>query len=155
MGKFASWQGLDRLRRKLKGIPTACEDAVVDALPNEARALVASQQAAAPKKSGDLARSIKWRWGVPKEFRDARGGGNRRLSIVVSAGDAKAFYARWVEFSTQPRENTGQFPGTKHPGTPGQPYFFPPYRARKPGIKNRLKSKVRRAARRAVKGSGA
>jgi hypothetical protein len=86
------------------------------------------------------------------------GAGDPDLSVTIHAGDARAWYARLVEFGTrghvikakEKRLSDGsQFYGTevRHPGTGSQPFFFPAYRL----TKKRMRSRLQRATNSAAK----
>jgi hypothetical protein len=59
------------------------------------------------------------------------------LVAAVKAGDAKAFYARWVEFGTQKMQ--------------ARPFFFPAYRALKKRVKSRINREMKKAIREGAK----
>lgn len=125
------------------------------ALETGAQQVVATAKRLVPKDSGDLERSIGYTFGnYAPENSNVRGvtsggGGDPDLSVTIHAGDAKAFYAAFVEFGTSPHDNGGKFKGTKHPGSTPSPFFFPAYRANKKSVKAR----VTRAMNKAIKES--
>lgn len=118
---------LGRVRRKLRAVREEAVAEVGAAIMREAMELAQGIHARTPEDTGDLKRSIT----VRKNPRTPAG-------AIVSAGDADAFYARWVEF------------GTVH-ALP-QPFFFPTYRARRSLIKRRIAKAVREAVRKAAAG---
>jgi HK97 gp10 family phage protein len=65
----------------------------------------------------------------------------------IVAGDAKAWYARLVEFGTAPHVNGGRFAGTLHPGASPRPFFYPVFRANR----RRARSRLTRAIRKGIK----
>jgi len=111
------------------------------------------QKRLVPKDSGALERSIRVVKGsyTPDNANvrgvGGAGDGDPDLTVRVVAGDATAWYARLVEFGTAPHINRGRFPGTQHPGTRPQPYFFPAVRA----LRRRVKSRITRATRKAAR----
>jgi hypothetical protein len=116
------------------------------------------QKRLAPKDSGALERSINYVRGTyTPENSNVRGvgGGKGQGSIVgdpdlsyhIVAGDDVAWYARLIEHGTPPHINKGMSPGTQHPGTKPQPYFYPAFRA----LRRRVKSRITRATKKAVK----
>ena len=147
-------EGLDRLKRKLRRFPEIAREQIARAMEQSAQEVVEMARRLAPVDDGDLRDSIGWSWyGAPQgsivlgEVRPegSRGAGN--LSIVIYAGDDRAWYARFVEFGTNAHVNGGIFAGTQHPGTRAQPFFYPAWRA----MRKRAKSRVSRAVRATAK----
>lgn len=134
--------GLDRLRRKLARLPEEGRKAISQSLEQNAAELVAAQKRFAPRDQGDLIASIKWQWTQPGDMSaETRGSvkGGLGLSVDVTAGDRKAFYARFVEF------------GTRDGRIQKQPFFYPAYRI---SIR-RFRSRVSRNLNKALKQLGA
>lgn len=146
-------QNRDRLLKKLAAIQGAPRTAIKAALDKSAAEIVAMQKSLVPRKTGALANSIGYSFGgFTADNANVRGvsggaGGDPDLTVIIHAGDAKAFYAAWVEFGTAPHPSGGKFEGTENPGTPAQPYFYPAYRA----LKKRAKSRISRATKQAIK----
>ncbi|MGV1801565.1 HK97-gp10 family putative phage morphogenesis protein [Agrobacterium vitis] len=145
-------RNLDRLKRRIRSMPSATKAEIRAALDDGSSEMVDLAKSFVPEKTGALARSIDKTWGEYKpENANVRGvssgGGGHDLSVVIHAGDAEAYYASWVEFGTASHTNGGKFKGTMHPGAKANPYFFPAYRL----LKKRMKSKLSRAMRRAIK----
>ena len=161
-------QGLDRLKRQLASLPNSVRAAVDDAMAAQAKEMADSIERAAPVDDGDLRRSVGWCQGEPPPtsatgaFRLRRKNMTARQGVLadagllysVYAGDDVAFYARWVEFGTAPGVRGQKTTGKRsrkvrrtHPGSRAQPFFFPVVR----GKKKLAKSRVARAARKAVK----
>ncbi|MUZ65332.1 HK97-gp10 family putative phage morphogenesis protein [Agrobacterium vitis] len=145
-------RNLDRLKRRIRSMPSATKTEIRAALDDGSSEMVDLAKSFVPEKTGALARSIDKTWGEYKpENANVRGvssgGGGHELSVVIHAGDAEAYYASWVEFGTAPHTNGGKFKGTMNPGAKANPYFFPAYRL----LKKRMKSKLSRAMRRAIK----
>lgn len=94
-----------------------------------------------PIRPGALRDSIGWTWGdAPKGSlvlgqspRIARIGGREGIKITIYAGNAEAFYARWVEFGTWKWA--------------GSPFFFGTYRDHR----RRIRGGITRALRKAIR----
>ena len=74
---------------------------------------------------------------------------------TVQVGDNEAFWARWREFGTAAGDRIyrrGPRKGTvmKHPGAGAIPTYFPTYRINARSYRSRLRSSVKRAARKLV-----
>lgn len=160
-------EGLDRLSRKLKLLPEKAVEAAARSLEESAEDLVQMMRRLVPKDSGDLAKSIGWTWGdAPKgamvlgTFKGKGGVARAKssLQITIYAGGKgpgfDAFYARWVEFGTQPHalyknsdvsRNKNQGLGTMHPGASANPFFFPSYRMKRRTIRSKLTRDVKKA----------
>lgn len=143
--------GLDRLQRMLKyTIPQAVIARVKEAMAQSADEAVAVMKSLVAVESGDLRDSIAWTWGdAPKgtlaiASKSVKGSG---LRITIYAGGGDAYYARFVEFGTNPHVNGGLFLGSKHPGTMARPFFYPGWRL----VQRRAKSRVTRSIRKAIK----
>lgn len=168
---------------KLAAIPAAVRARVRETIQAEAANLVATQKRLVAVKSGGLQRSIRYQMGdvaIASSANLSGGGGTRAkgsrsggsaggiiqgdpdLTATILAGDAKHFYARFVEFGTKghtiaPTNTQGSLaingnwlaPGqaVTHPGSAPQPFFYGPFRA----AKNRIKRKVATASGKAVK----
>ncbi|WP_310419833.1 HK97-gp10 family putative phage morphogenesis protein [Mycoplana sp. BE70] len=147
--------GLDRLRRKLtKTIPEAAQQRIKEAMEQSANEAVALMKSLAPRDSGALVDSVGWTWGdAPKGAMaiasSKANAGNLRITIYAGGGDA--FYARFVEFGTSAHVNKGKFAGSKNPGAPAQPFFYPGWRI----VRKRVKGKVTRAIKKAAKEAAA
>lgn len=143
-------EGLDRLRRKLKALPVRAKARIREAMESAAEEIVMMMKALAPVDDGDLQMSISWTWGkAPKgamTIATVKGAGGELL-LTIFAGNAKAFYARWVEFGTNAHLQGGKFAGTQHPGTTAQPFFYVSFRA----LRRRVKGRVSRAITKSAK----
>lgn len=147
---MAKMEGRDALKRKFDRMPQAVRQAVAAALPAAAAELVAMQKRLAPSDTGALRASIR-----QEPSREAEGFGVK----VIAGGTAETRrevrkgsgiftdVAKIAEFGTKKHRNQGKFAGSLHPGTKARPFFYPAYRA----IKTRLRSKVSRAMRNAIK----
>jgi HK97 gp10 family phage protein len=154
-------QNLERLKRRLAAIPKAARAEIHKALEKGAQEIKTMARVMAPQDSGDLRNSVDYTFGAftpeNSNVRGVQAGaglGDPDLSVTIHAGDAKAFYAAFIEFGTAPHPQGGQFTGTQHPGTPAQPFFFPAYRLLKKRVKSRINRAVKKAARNAVAGGG-
>ena len=150
---MAKVQNRDRLLKKLADLPTKTRAAIKPAIQQGADEIVAMQKRLVPKRSHNLERSIKSVSGnYTPDNANVRGvggggkGGDPDLTVHVVAGDAKAWYARLVEFGTAPHINGGKFKGTQHPGAKARPYFYPAVRA----LRRRVKSRITRATKKAA-----
>lgn len=135
-----SWQGLAELKRRFANMPLGAKTELKAALAQSADTIVRAQKAAAPVRSGRLRDSITWTWGDAK---DSRSGSS--LVVIVSAGNAKAFYARYVEFGVSAHEAGGRFAGADIPPVAAQPFFYGPYRAQQRPTTNRIRAAFRKA----------
>lgn len=148
--------GLDRLNRKLKALPQAAADAVRPVMEKIAGEMVSLAKGLVPVEYGDLKASIDWTWGEAPKGSIVLGKVKRKQSgnlvITIFAGNDKAFYARWVEFGTSPHINGGIFAGSKHPGTRGQPFFYPAWRAIRKSAKSRIGRSIGKSARKVAQG---
>ncbi len=159
-------QGRDRLLQKLAAIPQYMRADISRAIDAGAADIVATQKRLAPKKSGALANSIKAvKGGYTPENSNVRGVsasgslGDPELTVTIVAGDAKAWYARLVEFGTAPHKIRATRPGgllnvsgrlikeVSHPGGDAKPFFYPGFRANK----KRVRARISRAISRTVK----
>lgn len=150
-------QNLDRFKKKLAAIPVAARAEIQAALVQSGEEIAGLARSFAPKKSGDLARSIGSTIGqYTPENSNVRGvqatAGGHDLSVTIHAGDAKAYYAAFVEFGTAPHENGGLFKGSDNPGATAQPFFFPAYRLGKKKAKSRISRAINKAAKKVAAG---
>lgn len=129
--------GLAKLQRKLKQLPVAAVAEIKRAMELGAEEMIDMMRSLVPVDDGDLRDSIGWTWGkAPKGstvVAMAKSNLAGDLTITIYAGDAKAYYARWVEFGTQKMT--------------ARPYFFVSYRANR----KRVVSRIRRATTSAAK----
>ena len=130
--------------RRLNAIGPAARVEIKKALGKSADEMASTARSFAPVDSGDLRRSISYTFGNYKpanaNVRGISSGGDVSkdpdLSVTVHAGDAKAYYAGFVEFGVQ--------------DAPAQPYFFPAYRLTEKRVKRRINRAVNAAARKAA-----
>ena len=147
-------EGRERVLRRLQAIQGAPRKAMRQAIEMGAQQIAASAKNLAPKKTGALAASIGYTFGSYKAANAnvrgvsaGNGEGDPDLSATVHAGDAKAFYAAFLEFGVSPHKAGGMFEGAEHPGAQASPFFFPAYRMNKRSVKSRIS----RAAKKAIK----
>ena len=148
------FRGVDKLKRKLKAIPVVARQEIHEALQQSAAEMTATARNFAPVDSYALRNSIGYTFGEYKaenaNVRGVSGGGklnDKDLTVTIHAGDAKAFYAAFVEFGTAAHTNKGKFAGSHNPGTSAGPFFFPAYRL----VKKRVTSRISRATNKAAK----
>jgi len=182
---MAKIEGLEKLKNRIYQMPAEVRKEVSAAIEKSAIELVATMQRFArfgAYSEGDLAASIKWDWSGGGDgsagLREGRGAqlaakGNQRLSAMVTAGDRKVFYVRFVEFGTAAGQkgaartykagtggsglsldSTASGGATRrrkvqrnHSGTTAQPFFFPAYRMNK----KRMQARISRATSKAIK----
>ena len=147
----------ERLLRKLAALPPAVRKQMRAAIVASAEQIVAAQKRLAPRKTGALAASIGYSMGsyTPanpnvRGVTSGGGAGDPDLTAVIHAGDAAAFYARWVEFGTKGHVNKGLYEGSEHPGSRPTPFFFPGYRAQKRSVKSRMSRAMRKGIKEAT-----
>jgi len=141
-------QGLDKLKRKFSALPEAMQAEIRKAQEAGAEDMAGMARRLVPHDSGALEASIGWTYGDPPTGSIGGGGGSKAPPsqatgtgtdrISVYAGDAKAYYARWVEFGTVAR--------------PATPFFFPAYRALKKKNKSRNTRAMSKVAKRIAAG---
>jgi HK97 gp10 family phage protein len=147
-------EGLDRLRKKLKAFPAVVKPEIRAAIAKAANDIVAMQKRLVPVKTGGLKDSIQWSWATqdPPAYATLKSGtsikGDPETTAIITAGNEKVRRAHLVEFGTAPHINAGIMAGTKHPGTNPQPFFYPPFRARKKAAKSGISRAVTKAAKR-------
>ncbi len=149
-------QGVRRLARKLRDMPGPVRDATRLAMEQGAQQIVATMKSLVPVRTGALKNSIGWTWGkAPKSTfaiataKDPGGG-----TLTIFAGNATAWYSRFVEFGVRPhslskgaslKRKKRQGQGRQHPGTSAQAFFFPSYRAHRKAVKNSVNRAIRNA----------
>jgi len=163
-------QNRTRLLEKLKRIQGAPRKAMRAALEQGAKQIVSTAQSLVPVKSGALSASISYTFGTytpdnsnVRGVSVGAGEGDADLSVTIHAGDAKAFYAAFVEHGTNPHyiakgggTKIGQLKGrmTKgamHPGAKASPFFFPAYRANKRSVKARISRAMNKAIKESIR----
>ena len=137
-------KGLDKLLAQIKALPDTAAVIAAAQLHRNAADTAEAVARAAPKRFGALARSCRAEQTPDNQRLDTAGVKARAgLSFQVIAGDAEAYYARWVEFGTAAapagrfRDANGKTRNNhqEHHATPAQPFFYPTIRARAAGDK--------------------
>lgn len=143
--------------KRIQAIKKLSHQVLRDTIEASASDLVGAQRNLSPVDEGDLKQSIVYTMGdqnPPKyaAFKDKQNHqkGDPSLAAIITAGNTNVRYAHLVEFGTAPHLNGGVFAGAQHPGTSPQPFFFPPYRARKKKIKNGVARAVNKAIKKAT-----
>lgn len=121
------WASTLRLKARLNAIPEYVREEVRKTLNREGRSLARKIKAVVPIDGGELRDSVR-----TKDITNSL-----RVAVVVTEGDDRQFYARFVEFGDG-------FSGI------AQPHFFPTYRANKRKIARAKKAAARRAIRKAA-----
>lgn len=148
-------EGLDRLNRKLRALPIVAQKRIREAMEQGADEIVRMMKSLCPTDSGDLQRSIAWTWGrAPKGAmtlaKVTQTGGENTLTIY--AGNAEAFYARWVEFGTASHTAGGLFAGATIPAISASPFFYVSFRANRRKVKGRITRAINKAAKEVAAG---
>lgn len=154
--------GLDRLNRKLSALPNIARKRIREAMAHGADEIVAVMKSLVAEDSGDLKNSIDWTWGsAPRgamTIATVRGQGMRNTgsenTISIYAGNAKAFYARFVEFGTAAHTAGGMFEGATIPAIAASPFFFVSFRANRKRAKSRITRAINKAAKEVAAGGG-
>lgn len=155
-------RGLSKLQQKLRALPDEVKSQISKAMESSAQDIVDMARNLVPVDELTLYESIGWTWGDPPKGSLVLGRSSRRpgdgLKITIFAGNDEAFYARWVEFGTQPHNvasGGGTVAGKKslagggglgHPGARAQPFFFVSYRANRRRILSRISRATNAAA---------
>lgn len=136
--------GLAKLHRKLARLPDAAKADIRKAMAIAADQIVEMMKSLVPVSAdgshgnppGTLKDSIGWTWGkAPKGatvVAAVKSSLGADLTITIYAGNAEAFYARWLEFGTQKM--------TK------QPYFYVSWRANRRRARSAINKAVATAA---------
>lgn len=154
---------LQALQKRMDRIPKAVRLAVKPALEAGAREIVSRAKALVPVDSGALRDSIGYTFGEPPKTR-ATGALRSSVSaatldvdlkVTIFAGNDEAYYARWVEFGTQPHSQSQgadisrgkRQSGAGHPGSAAQPFFYPAWRSGQKTAKARISRAIGKAVR--------
>ena len=136
--------GLDKLKKKFGALPEEMQAAIRLASEQGAQEMVDMAQRLVPVDTGSLKASIAWTHGNPPGGSIGFAAGRRKAGeevtdrISIYAGDADAYYARWVEFGTL--------------GRPASPFFFPAFRALKKRMRSRNTRAMNKVARKVAAG---
>lgn len=134
-------KGKEEFAAQIARLPKMMREEIARALRVSAEETVDVMRRFAPVKSGALRASIDYNFGAPTKgvlssaSRSAKG--DAELSVVMTAGDERAYYARMQEFGTQKMA--------------ANPFFYPGYRFGKKRAKSRLARAIRTGARKALK----
>ncbi len=150
----AKVEGVEKLHRKLDRLASVkgpVRTRARAALEQSGASITGQMKAVVPTRSGALKASIRVVFGDFKQdnanVRGVSSGGAGRgdpdLTMTLVAGDAKAFYAAFVEFGTAAHIAGGKFKGAEHPGADRSPFFFPVWRVNRRAAKARLTRAVR------------
>lgn len=164
MASFVKILNYARLRRKLKRMPQQVKQRAGKEMEKAADTVVAMMRSLVPEQDGTLRSSIGWVWGrAPKGAFAITSVKVSDTTLTIYAGDAEAFYARWVEFGTKAHTikakkpggtmhgNKGRWKGkhfgsvVNHPGARKQPFFFPSWRSNKRPTVRAMRSAIRKA----------
>ncbi len=149
-------KGLKELQRKLDRLPAVAKARIREAMEQGADEIVSMMRSLVPTDSGDLRDSIAWTYGRAPKGALTLGkvqsvGGD--LTITVYAGNATAFYSRFVEFGTAAHTAGGKFAGATIPAVAASPFFFISYRANRKKVKSRITRAINKAAKEVAAGS--
>ncbi|MBX4992897.1 HK97 gp10 family phage protein [Rhizobium binae] len=149
-------RGLKELQRKLDLLPAVAKARIREAMEKGAGEIVSMMRSLVPTDSGDLRDSIAWTWGRAPKGALTLGkvqsvGGD--LTITIYAGNATAYYSRFVEFGTASHTAGGMFAGATIPAIAASPFFFVSYRANRKKVKSRITRAINKAAREVAAGS--
>ncbi|MGZ2403880.1 HK97-gp10 family putative phage morphogenesis protein [Rhizobium ruizarguesonis] len=149
-------KGLKELQRKLSRLPAVAKARIRAAMEEGADEIVAMMRSLVATDSGDLRDSIAWTYGRAPKGAMSLGkvqsvGGD--LTITIYAGNATAFYSRWVEFGTAAHTAGGKFAGATIPAIAASPFFFVSFRANRKKVKSRITRAINKAAKEVAAGS--
>ena len=140
----------DELFAKLRQLAPEATQALIDEANKAADEMVNNARGMAPHVDGYLRDSIVATRGGQRTPSYSQPGGSVMVpesSVAVTAGNTKVRYAHLVEYGTRRHINAGMFPGTEHPGTTAQPYFWPSFRL----LRRRFRGRMTRAMNKAIK----
>ncbi|RWR44985.1 HK97 gp10 family phage protein [Sinirhodobacter ferrireducens] len=153
---------LASFQAKLQALGRSASKCVGKAMETSAEEICDLARAACPVDDGDLKKSIGWTWGDAPKGSVSIGtvGDNAAMRITIYAGDAKAYYARWVEFGTKAHaigkgsnsklKGKSNQTGAQHNGARARPFFFPAYRLGRKRAINRIKRAISKAVKEAA-----
>ncbi|AHG45125.1 hypothetical protein RLEG12_18605 [Rhizobium leguminosarum bv. trifolii CB782] len=153
---MTSIKGLKELQRKLDRLPVVAKTRIREAMERGADEIVSMMRSLVPTDSGDLRDSIAWTYGRAPKGALTLGkvqsvGGD--LTITIYAGNATAYYSRFVEFGTASHTAGGKFAGATIPAIAASPFFFVSYRANRKRVKSRITRAINKAAKEVAAGS--
>lgn len=148
-------KGLPKLKAKLVKLRKDTMPDVAPVMGKAADMIVDMMKRHVAVKTGKLRDSINWTFGkAPKGSMRIATVKNGESTVTIYAGgkEEKVPNAWWVEFGTAPHPQGGQFPGTQHPGSAAQPFFFTSYRALRKEAKKMIRKAISAAVKKAIKG---
>ncbi|WP_051228388.1 HK97 gp10 family phage protein [Pleomorphomonas oryzae] len=142
-------RGKDRLRAKLQRLlPEAVFEEMTAAAIDSGNEMVMTAKNFVPVDTGGLRDSIAATGPGETTPPYSQPGGSMTVpegAVMVTAGDTQNRIAHLVEYGTAPHINQGLYPGTQHPGTHPQPFFWPAYRIVRPRHQRRANKALRDA----------
>ncbi|MBY3386403.1 HK97-gp10 family putative phage morphogenesis protein [Rhizobium laguerreae] len=149
-------KGLKELQRKLDRLPAVAKARIREAMEQGADEIVTMMRSLVPTDRGDLRDSIAWTYGRAPKGALSLGkvqavGGD--LTITIYAGNATAYYSRFVEFGTASHTAGGKFAGATIPAIAASPFFFVSFRANRKKVKSRITRAINKAAKEVAAGS--
>lgn len=146
----ASIRRKDKLFAKLAALAPEAAKALTEQANLAADEMVTTARSYVSVESGDLRESIVVTRAGQMTPAYSQPGGSQIVpegSALVTAGNSKVRYPHLVEHGTRPHINQGKFPGTQHPGTTAQPYFWPSFRL----LRRKFRGRMTRALNKAIK----
>lgn len=145
---YRGGNGLRDLEKRLAKIPAEIKKQIGPAIVTSAEEIADIMRYLAPKKTGDLARSIVVTppGGTVPPYSQGSDVKIADNAAAITAGNTEVRYAHLVEFGTRPHEQPKL--GRDHSCARAKPFFFPGYRMGR----KRVKARVSRAITKAVKG---
>ena len=156
MARAITILGRAKLDRQLRRMPAVVKAQVRAAMEGQADDIVRMMRNLAPEDDGVLRASIGWTWGRPPKgsmtIAKVKTQLGAELTLTIFAGNSEAYYARWVEFGTDPHVNGGLFAGSENPGTKARPFFYVSWRASKKQSVRKIRAAVRKGVKQAAAG---
>lgn len=154
--------GIGKLQRRLAVIPKAVKSAAQVETLKQAEAMAQTMRGFVPVDEGDLKNSIVVTPGGKSTPPYSQPGGEMIVpenAVAVTVGDQDVRYGHLVEYGTNPHDvskgggtlrgriRAALGGGTKHPGAPAKPYFWPAVRLHNKKSAAAIKRAVRKAVR--------
>lgn len=161
MGMSAKFEGRAELTRRLEALVPGVTENVAKAKLEIAEEAAKRIAAAAPRKSGEYAASIKGERQADND--NANIVGHAKSEDPDATGVYGAWYWHFIEFGTKPHSTlkNGYRVGIKkasqqtgkgwHPGTPKKPHVYPTWRSYKPKAKRKIADAINRYIREHMK----
>lgn len=147
-------KGLPKLKAKLVKLRKDTMPDVMPAMAAAADKITDMMRRQVPVRTGKLRDSIAWTFGkAPKGVMKIATikQGEATLTIYCGDRDKGVAHAWWTEFGTASHPQGGQFPGTTHPGSAAQPFFFTSYRALRKEAKKMIRQAISAAVKKAIR----